>query len=79
MRPTRELLEAMAGLHNDPRWQAVLVACKHEREMRVEEMVAADQITEYQRAIIVGRIRAMQEFVLLDETAADTLRDWKTR
>ena len=79
IKPTVELLEAAIGLRNDPRWQVILQGLKAERELRVHELLAAEQSSEYQRAIIVGRVRAIQDFVSFAETAQETLRTFGTR
>ncbi len=79
IKPTLKTLEAAVGLAKDERWQAILDALKVEREARVQELLAAEQFTEYQRALIVGRVRAIQEFVQFSENAAAALRNWQTK
>ena len=79
MQTTRYLLEAFAKLRADTYWQRICGDLQRERAAKVSELVNGYGLTEYDRAVIAGRIQCLDELLDLADTAAVKLETFRTK
>jgi len=80
MRETKEVLEALVKLQRiaGP-WGVLIAAWKEEHGGRVEQLLQGEKLTEYERAVLVGRARAIGDILKLAGIAPEALREFGTK
>lgn len=79
MQVNHEILDAFLRLRHEPSWALIVDAVKRDREEKVQQLVNASALNEYQRGMLAGRVAEIDELLRLTATTAADLAAFHTQ
>ena len=79
MKQTRDTIEAALKLKDSPMWRAIIGHLRAQRALEANAVIYGDCITEYQRAILAGRVQSLDAVLALADATEKDLEKFGTK